>query len=302
MASISNRLFKNGMQMDRLNWDDVRLFLALARAGTLTGAARQLGLGVATVSRRIDRLEQVMAVPLFLRHQQGMDLTDQGQALLPRAEAAELAMTELRRDAQDQAEIRGLVRLASIEALVSPVLLPALTPLLAVNPGLDVEISYSATTVNLHRHAADMALRLVAPEAGNLKVQRLGTLGYGLYGPAEGQPRRQVTWPELDTFQRPLAWSRAFGGEGRLMVNTLEAQVAAVREGIGVGILPHFHARRAGLRELASTLPDGATMETPLLLVTHADLANSRRLRAVAEAVTDGIGRMAVELRGVVQP
>lgn len=298
MASMANEFFKNGTVMDRLNWDDVRLFLALAREGTLTGAARRLGIGVATMSRRIERMEEVMAVPLFLRHQHGLDLTDQGRALLPRAEAAELAMAGLRRDAAEQTQIRGVVRLASIESLVSPMLLPALAPLLARNPGLDVEISYAATTVNMHRHAADLALRLVAPEAGNLQVRRLATLGYGLYGPAEGRPSRQVTWPDLDAFRRPLAWSRAFGGEGRLILNTLEAQVAAVRNGIGIGVLPHFLARRAGLKELAATMPDGAKMETPLLLVTHADLATSRRVRAVAEAVTEGVKRLATELEG----
>lgn len=285
--------------MDRLNWDDVRLFLALAREGTLSGAARHLGLGVATMSRRIERLEQVMGVPLFLRHQHGLDLTDQGGALLPRAEAVELAMTGLRRDAEAQSEIRGLVRLASIESLVSPVILPAVAPLLAANPGLDIEVSYAATTVNMHRHDADLAVRLVAPEAGHLMMRRLATLGYGLYGPPDGsRPKRQVVWPETEAFRRMHGWTRLFPGDGRLTLNTLEAQVAAVREGMGSGVLPHFLARRAGLTLLAPSLPDGSKMETPLLLVSHADLAASRRVRAVAEAITAGVSRVRTELEG----
>ena len=285
--------------MDRLNWDDIRLFLALVREGTLTGAARQLGLGVATMSRRIERMEQVMAVPLFLRHQQGLDLTDQGQSLLPRAEAVELAMTDLRRDAEAQSEIRGLVRLASIESLISPVILPALARLLAANPGLDVEINSAATTVNLHRHDADLALRMVAPQAGNLIVRRVATLGFGLYGPPDGaRPDRRVTWPDMDVFARSLAWSRAFPSEGRLALNTLEAQVAAVRDGIGTGILPHFLARHAGLRMLAERLPDGAVMEQPIWLVTHADLSASRRVRAVAEVITTAMEQARPALEG----
>jgi len=296
---MADQVSENGTRMDRLNWDDIRLFLALAREGTLSGAARQLGLGVATMSRRIERMEQVMEVPLFLRHQHGLDLTDQGTALLPRAEAVELAVTGLRRDAEAQSEIRGLVRLASIESLVAPVILPALAPLLTANPGLDVEIIYAATTVNLHRHAADLALRLVAPDAGNLVVRRLGTLGYGLYGPPDGAvPKRQVTWPDVEVFRRPQTWARAFGGEPRLTLNTLEAQVAAVREGIGTGVLPHFLARRAGLRLLEPRLPDGTKMETPLLLVSHADLAASRRVRAVADAVILGISQARADLEG----
>ena len=70
--------------MNRLNWDDTRLFLALARHGTLSGAARELGIGLATISRRVERMEHALGLPLFLRHQNGYDLTDQGAALLPR--------------------------------------------------------------------------------------------------------------------------------------------------------------------------------------------------------------------------
>jgi len=286
--------------MDRLNWDDVRLFLALARDGTLSGAARQLGLGVATLSRRIDRMEQVMRVPLFLRHQQGLDLTDQGHALLPRAEAVEAAMTGLRRDAEAQAEIRGRVRLASIESLISPLVLPALAPLLASNPGLDVEVLYGAAAVNLHRHDADLALRMVPPGAGKLVVRRLGEMGFGLYGPPDGgRPARRVSWPDLDSFRVPFGWSRAFGGEGGVLaLNTFEAQMAAVRDGMGVGVLPHFLARPAGLSLLESALPDGSRMARPLLLVTHAELAASRRVRAVARAVADAVIRARAELEG----
>ncbi|SFJ81005.1 LysR family transcriptional regulator [Celeribacter neptunius] len=278
--------------MERLNWDDVRLFLALAREGTLLGAAHRLGVGVATISRRIERIERAMGVPLFLRHQQGHDLTDQGAALLPRAEAVELAVLELNRDAQAEMEVRGLVRLASIESLIAPVVLPALAPLLAENPGLDVEINYAPDMVNLHRHDADMALRLVAPDGGNLMVRRLAMIRFGLYGPADGsRPQRHVIWPQRTSFDIGRNWSRALGAEqaGQLMLNTLETQLAAVQQGIGIGILPHFMARRAGLSLLAEALPDGGLMERPIFLVTHAELARSRRIRAVSDALAEGL-------------
>ena len=274
--------------MDRLNWDDIRLFLALAREGSLSGAARSLGIGVATISRRVERIEQAMGLPLFLRHQQGYDLTDQGAALLPKAEAMELAALEMRREAEAQTEIRGLVRLASVESLISPFVVPALTPLLAANPGLDVEVTFSPVTVNLHRHDADLALRMVAPESGNLVVRRLATMGFGLYGPAGGAwPERQVTWPDMASLGTPIGWSRAFhAGEGGFFAcNTLEGQVAAVGAGVGAAVLPHFLARRAGLRLLSATLPQGGAMSRPVLLALHADLASSRRVRAVADAI-----------------
>jgi len=287
--------------MDRLNWDDIRLFLALARDGTLSGAARSLGVGVATISRRVERMERAFGLPLFLRHQQGYDLTDQGAALLPRAEAMERAARELRQEAEAEVAIRGLVRLASIESLIAPVVLPALRPLLAANPGLDVEVLYSTATVNLHRHDADLALRMVVPERGNLVVRRLAMMGFGLYGPPDGsRPGRHVTWPDMVSLGTPLAWSKAFGAPagGRFAVNTLDAQVAAVREGLGVGVLPHFSARRAGLRLVSARLPQGGPMERPVLLVLHADLAASRRVRAVADAIAEEVAALRPELEG----
>ncbi|WP_116132122.1 LysR family transcriptional regulator [Tropicimonas sp. IMCC34043] len=285
--------------MDRVNWDDIRLFLALAREGTLSGAARRLRVGVATISRRIERMERALGVPLFLRHQNGYDLTDQGAALLPRAEAVELAMQGMRQEADAQSDIRGMVRLASIESLVSHFVVPALSPLLAGNPELDVEILFSTLTVNLHRHDADLALRMVPPERGNLRVRRLAGMGFGLYGPPDGSvPGRHVTWPDMASLATPLRWSAAFGAADAplLAMNTLPGQIEAVRRGVGVSVLPHFLARGAGLRLLANRLPDGTAMERPILLVTHGDLAASRRVLAVAQALVDEIGARHREL------
>ncbi len=284
---------------ERLNWDDARVFLALARGGTLSQAARALGGGAATVSRRIDRLERALGVPLFLRHQSGYRLTDQGEALLPRAEAAEQAMAGLRAEAGAQDAVTGRVRLASVESLVEPVIVPALAPVLARHPGLDVEVLFSATTVNLHRRDADMALRLVRPDHGHLVVRQVGTLGIGLYGPPHGAtPARFVTYPDDEAVQVQLDWGRAFGADRapRLAVNTLAGQVAAVAQGIGVAVLPHLLARGAGLRLLHAHLPDGAPMARPIHLVIHADLAASRRVRMVADCLTAALAARRAEL------
>lgn len=272
------------------NWDDLRIFLALAREGSLTGAARRLGAGVATVSRRIERFEAALGLPLFLRHQSGYSLTDQGTALLPRAEAAEEAMAGLRHEAGVQDCIQGHVRIASIESLITPLLVPALAPLLTANPGLDVEILFSTQAVNLHRHDADLALRMLRPDHGRLLVRQLVVMGFGLYGPPDGAiPARQISWPEQVSLGTVLAWSRAFSGPDMpyLAVNTLDSQIEAVRRGLGQAVLPHFLARPAGLHLLADHLPDGNAMERPIYLVTHADLAGSRRVSVVAEAIAD---------------
>jgi DNA-binding transcriptional LysR family regulator len=289
-----NSISKNGKPMRDLNWDDCRIFLALAREGTLSGAARQLGTGVATVSRRIERMKHGFGLPLFLRTQTGYVLTDQGESMLPRAEAVELAMLDMQREASEHAEIRGMVRLTSIESLVVPFIVPALAPLLEANPGLDVEILFSSSTLNMHRHDADLALRMVRPERGHLRVRQLATMGFGLYGPSTGTyPRRTVAWPDTSALGTLLTWTDAFAEPQapRLAVNTLPGQIEAVRRGIGVAILPHLVAREAGLNLLADRLPGGEPMQRPIFLVTHADLAASRRVVSVAEAVSEEILR-----------
>ncbi|MDO5642172.1 MAG: LysR family transcriptional regulator [Paracoccus sp. (in: a-proteobacteria)] len=285
--------------MDRLNWDDIRLFLALARQGTLSGAARELGIGLATISRRVARMEHALGLPLFLRHQNGYDLTDQGAALLPRAEAVELALHDMRQSAGTQTRISGVVRLATVETLVTSLVTPALAPLLAAHPGLNVEVRFAPATVNLHRHEADLALRLIRPERGNLRMRQLAQVGFGLYGAADGAPSaRHVVWPDAASLTVLRDWSRAFGADDApcYAVNTLYGQVAAVAAGIGRGVLPHFMARAAGLRLLADRLPGGAAMARPVLLVTHADLAASRRVSAVADALADHITARRAEL------
>ena len=287
--------------MSQLNWDDARIFLALARTGTLTAAAERLNSGAATISRRIDRLEQALGVPLFLRHQSGYRLTDQGEALLPRAEAAEQAVQELLLEAGSQDEVAGLVRLASIGTLIEPVIVPALTPLLARHPMLDIEVLFNTATVNLHRRDADLALRMVRPERGNLLVRQVAVMGLGLYGTAGGaQSARHITWPDQESLQPILGWSRAFGADAapRLAVNTVAGQVEAVRQGAGIAVLPHILARAAGLELLHDVLPDGAPMERPIYLVTHADLAHSRRVSTVAECLVKALNARRTELAG----
>ena len=237
-------------------------------------------------------------MPLFLRHQTGYTLTDQGEALLPRAEAVELAVSDMRLQANDDAGIRGKVKLASVESLVSGFIVPALAPLLAGNPGLDVEIAYSTTAVNMHRHDADLALRMFVPERGNLRVRQLATMGFGLYGPADGaEPDRVISWPQSDSLAIPIRWSNTFAPAkaARFEVNTLAGQVEAVRQGIGKAVLPHCLGRDK-LRLLADRLPNGELMERPILLVTHGDLIASKRVASVADALATEITQRRHEL------
>lgn len=194
---------------DALNWNDTPAFLAVARTGTLTGAAASLGAGVATVSRRIERLEAALGVPLFARAQTGYQLTDEGTALMPRAEALEAAMEGFQSAAQAGRGVRGHVRLATAENLANPLLIPSLASLLATHPGLTVEVSTDVASVNLHKRDADLAVRMVRPTRGHLTVRRIGTLGFGLYGAVDYMAQRcGGVGFEADSY---IGWADRFG-------------------------------------------------------------------------------------------
>lgn len=278
----------------QIQWDDARVFLAIARAGTLSGAAIALEAGVATVSRRLDRLEAALGVPLFSRHQSGYRLTDDGEALLEQAEALEHAGQAFGEAAQQQGQVAGCVRLATAENLANALIVPSLPKLFATHPGLRVEIVSGVQTVNLHRRDADLAVRMLKPEAGNVTIKRLGTLGFGLYG-ARGYLDARSAGADAATFDEDsfIGWTESHshlpaakwiarmlqGRPCQMQANTLSAQMAAAKAGIGLAVLPHFLARQAGLVCLLPEL--GA--DQPIWLAIHANLAHSRRVRAVAD-------------------
>jgi len=275
-----------------LHWDDARIFLAIARNGTLSGASASLEMGIATVSRRLDRLEDALKVPLFSRHQNGYRLTDDGEALLERAEALEHAAHSFGEAADRQGKIAGSVRLATAENLANPLIMPSLPSLFATYPELRVELVSGVNTINLHRRDADLAIRMVRPEAGNLTIKRLGTLGFGLYGTRDyadslsGDSQTVVEeadfigWTESHSHLPAAKWmARSLRGRPcKLATNTLSAQFSAVSAGLGLAILPHYMAKRAGFVCLSSEMG----LDQPIWLVLHTSLAHSRRVRAVA--------------------
>ena len=277
-----------------LLWDDARIFLAIARNGTLSGAAATLRMGIATVSRRLDRLEEALDVRLFSRHQTGYRLTDDGEVLLERAEALEHAGEAFGDAAQQQGRVAGCVRLATAENLANPLIVPSLAQLFARHPDLRVEIISGVQTLNLHRRDADLAIRMVKPVAGNVTIKRLGNLGFGLYGARSYLDMRPagletsqfdgdsfIGWTESHSHLPAAQWINRIqrGKSCRLETNTLSAQLSATIAGLGLAVLPHYLARQAGL---VCLLPEiGA--DQPIWLVLQSDLAHSRRVRAVAD-------------------
>lgn len=290
-------------------WDDTRAFLAVARNGTLSRAALEMNLGIATLSRRIERLEKAFSLPLFVRQQSGYQLTEEGKELLEKAEAMEATAAALSSGVSAQAQPTGRVRLATAENLATALILPALPEFKRLYPDVTIELVTDIATANLHRRDADLALRMIRPERGNVSLRRLATLGYGLYCSQGYASQRKInpdsgkydtdafiTWGEEQADLPAAQWvERVLQGRPPVVTTTsLATQTAAAEAGLGLAVLPHFIATAAGLACIASDIG----VDQPIYLVIQSDLAQSRRMRAVADFLIDLVIRNRVYLSG----
>jgi len=293
-----------------VDWNDLKYFLEVARGGSLTRAADVLRVSQSTVGRRIAELESRLATRLFARHQTGYFLTDEGRELLGRAEAAEDNMLAFERGASGLAPaVSGIVRLATTENLATDLVIPALPRFVARHPQLRLEIVTTTATVELGRRDADLALRVVRPSQGNLKMRRLGEMTHGVYGhrdylarhPArDGDPlagRAVVTWDEAHAHLPAARWlaQRAPDAHIVLTASTLRAQIAAVRAGLGLAVLPDFLATDP---DFVRVLAPDEVFSDGVWLVMHADLAASNRVRAVADFLAETVAQARGRLAG----
>ncbi|MCK2184113.1 LysR family transcriptional regulator [Halomonas getboli] len=293
----------------RVNWNDAQAFLAVARHGTLSGAAGALGVGIATLGRRIERLEGAMRMPLFVRQPSGYSLTAEGQVLVPRAEALEAAAHAFSIGVEGDEALSGRVRLATAENLATRLILPALPAFRERHPGIAIDLVTDIATASLSRRDADLAIRMVKPERGNVSLRRLGTLGYGLYAGPDYLSRRPagakgdhddayITWGERHAHLPAARWvtERLDGREPALTTTSLDAQVVAAEAGLGLAVLPHLLARG---RDLACLEADIGVAQD-IYLVIQTDLSRAPRVRALADFLSERVieSRSALEAPG----
>ena len=237
-----------------LDWEDVRFFVALARRGNLSAAARSLGVNHTTVSRRISALENDIGAVLFDRRPSGYLLTARGEKVLEAASAMEEAALRLAGTARDdvQSSLAGVVRLSATPSIAEAFVIPRLGALRAAHPGLDIELVADRRLVSLSRHEADLALRLGRPADSTLVGKRLASLRFGLYatpGVASehaADPARApfISFDDSGIGLPEAIWLREALPEARIAfrANGQMAQAAAARAGVGIAPLPHFLA------------------------------------------------------------
>ena len=286
--------------MNNPNWDDLRIFLAAARSGSLSAASRTLGSSQPTLGRRIDALEQRLGVRLFQRHAQGLTLTDDGRRILQVVEDMDAAAAGLGRATRGDAErLAGRVRIAAPEGLAVRVLAPALTGFMQRHPELDLVLDPAASSADLVRGEADLAVRLYRPEVPDLVVRHIREMGFGLYATpgylqrhgvpacAEELPRhRFIGYGERLRDHPENAWlENLVGGEGFTLRsdNTLTRLTAACA-GLGIAVLPHLLVSGCALQQL---LPNVVPPARAIWLVVHRDLQRVARCRLVMDFLAD---------------
>lgn len=267
-----------------MDWDDLRCFMAVARGGGLSGAARDLGISPQTAGRRVAALEVSLGVPLFVRHPSGYRLTNDGRAILGDVEKVEEATRHLRDNAATRGDnVAGVVRLAAPATLTTNLLLPALRPLLDRYPALTLDVVTSIDTIGIARGEADIALRLVRPKKGALTIRNVGRMAHALYAASatviDRDHPRLIGWSSAYDLPARRWLQQHFGREPDILVNSLAGQRAAIEAGIGIGMLPCFLGH--GLTEIDSPMRP----VEPLWLIAHAMETISSRTRLVYDEV-----------------
>lgn len=284
-------------------WDLYRSFLAVLRDGSLSAAARTLGLTQPTIGRHVDALEEVVGTQLFVRSRHGLAPTDAALELRPHAEAmASTAAALLRAASGAGGKVAGTVRIAASEVIGVEVLPPILAGLGQRHPGVVLELALSNDVADLLRRDADIAIRMVEPRQQALVATRVGTIRVGLHAHRRylrraGTPRtfEELGGHALIGFDRESAAIRGVQklipvlkrGLFTLRADSDLAQLAAIRAGYGIGACQTALAARS--RHLMRVLPEAFEFGIDTSVVMHEDLRGNGACRAVYDALVAGL-------------
>ena len=281
------------------NWDDLRLFLAVARAQSLSGAGKALRLDPATLGRRVARLEKTLEVVLFVKSPQGYTLTEAGARLLERAQVVEQAMRQATAEGEDPSDqMRGQIRVGAPDGCANFLLPQVCARIAADNPALDIQIVALPRVFNLSRREADMAIGVSAPTAGRLVVQKItdyhlhlaASEAYLAAHPVIAQitdltAHRIVGYIPDMIFDRELDYLADLGvGRVPMASNSVSVQVQMVRQGAGVGVVHDFSLPFVpGVRRI---LTEQVHLTRAFYLIRHADDQRNPRLSRFAESLS----------------
>ena len=302
--------------MPDLDWSDLKHALAVAEAGSLAGASRQLGVNHTTVLRRLDALEATLGTRLFDRKRSGYEPTDAGQAVLAHARHMADRVDEIERQVLGRdRELTGVLRVATAFVIMEHLLPAPLADFARAYPGIEVEVTENAFLVDLSRQRpevvgqslahreADVALRLSGHVAEHLVGRNLGMTQCRIYArrgapglPQNVQPLqalvRDAPWVAFEKDQQDRIYDRWMRSQMeksrvRVRVDIFNATAAMLRTGIGVGLLPTFmEASNPDLVPVSDPIPE---LAAPIWMLTHPDLRQTARVRAFMQHVGDAL-------------
>ncbi|WP_440982927.1 LysR family transcriptional regulator [Shinella sumterensis] len=279
-----------------MNWDDVRMFLAVARTGQILAASRRLGVNHATLSRRVSALEEALKTRLLIRRTNGCDLTAEGETFLRAAERMETEMLAAQASiGRIDTAVAGTVRVGAPDGFGVSFLAPRLGKLTARHPELKIQLVPVPRSFSLSQREADIAITLERPEQGRLVSSKLTDYTLGLYASRDylaenGTPE---TVDELKAHRRvgyveDLIFTASLNFTGEIMrswdagfeISSATGQTEAVRSGAGIGILHDYIARQHD--ELVRVLPANI-IRRAYWTTWHESARDLARVRTVAE-------------------
>jgi DNA-binding transcriptional LysR family regulator len=294
--------------MSSFDWDDLRVALAVADAGTLAGAARALNVNHTTALRRLDALEARLNTRLFDRQRSGYVLTDAGELLAQEARAIAPRISDIeRRLLGRDLRLTGAVRLTTAFVSMAYLLPQALADFAGAHPGIEVEVVENSALLDLSRRQADVALRISQQVPEHWVGRQLGRVRYKVYAKrgVPGLPQRKTPlatllakapWVALErevATNRFARWMQIHipSEQVRLRVDIFNSLVSMLRTGLGVGVLPTFI--EPSEPELIPISPEIDELTTPLWILTHPDLRRTARIQAFMQLVGDAVAKRA---------
>ena len=279
-----------------MNWDDMRVFLAVARAEGLTAAAPVLKMDPATLGRRVVRLETAIGAALFVKSPQGYALTDLGVQMRDRAAEAEVAFSLAVDAGQGAATLSGQIRIGAPDGAANFLLPQVCADIQRANPNLEVQILALPRVVNLSRREADMAITVSPPAAGRLTVQKVTDYQLHLATGRDASPVRSLAdikgravvgyIPDM-IFDKELDYLGDMGQAGvQLASNSVAVQMQMLRRS-GIGIVHDFAL--PSVPELTRVLTDDVALLRSFYLVRHTSDRQSERLSRFATALMAGL-------------
>jgi len=290
-----------------MNWEDGKLFLAVARSGQMLAAAKTVGLNQATLSRRILALEQAMHTQLLNRRPHGCDLTDEGRVLAYRLEKieSEFLAAEGELDGRDVG-VSGTIRIGAPDGFGTAFLAPRLPAFLSQHPNLSIQLVPVPRSFSLSQREADVAVTVGRPTRGNLVVRKLAEYRLSLYAAEgyiakNGMPKsiedladhQLVSYVEDLIYTPALDYAREISRKwsGRIEVASALGQQEVVLAGGGIGILHDYLVTQKNLKRILPKV--GVNRE--YWVAYHETLRGIPRIRAVLDFLNDQARSIEIE-------